>query len=63
MENSAITVLGVELTMESFPILFDWARYDKKELERRLLADIKPSEKPQTLLVMLEHDLREQDLK
>jgi len=63
MKNETIEILGVKLNKENFPVLYDWAMKDKEGLEQRILADLKPNEKPSTLLVMLEVDLEEQRLK
>ncbi len=63
MKYEPIKILDTEINKEHFPILYDWALKDKEGLEQRILSDLQPNEKPITLLVMLEMDLEEQQLK
>lgn len=63
MKNKPIKILDTEISKEHFPILYDWALKDKEGLEIRIKSDLQPNEKAITLLVMLEMDLEEQQLK
>ncbi len=63
MKYEPIKILDAEINKEHFPILYEWALKDKEGLEQRILSDLQPKEKPITLLVMLEMDLEEQQLK
>ena len=63
MKKETITLLGETISKEHFPILWKWAKRDQEGLERRIQSDLRPSEKVSTLLVMLELDLEEQELK
>ena len=62
-EYKPIKILDTEIDKENFPILYDWALNDREGLERRIQSDLQGSEKASTLLVMLEVDLEEQNLK
>ena len=62
-KDAPIKILDAEINRKHFPILYDWALKDKEGLERRIQSDIQGSEKVSTLLVMLEVDLEEQQLK
>jgi hypothetical protein len=61
--NQPIKILDTEIDKENFPILYDWALKDRDGLEKRIQSDLRGSEKAETLLVMLEVDLKEQRLK
>ena len=63
MKNPPITVLGVELTKETYPILYDWAVKNKEGLEQRIKSDQQGNEDPEVVMIWLEHDLREQALR
>lgn len=63
MKNEPIKILDTEISKEYFPILYEWALKDKEGLEMRIKSDLQSNEKAITLLVMLEMDLEEQQLK
>lgn len=63
MNTEIIKILDAEIDKENFPRLYEWALKDREGLEQRILSDLQPKEKPITLLVMLEMDLEEQQLK